>query len=90
MRIICDACGAKYQVEDDKVRNRSFKFPCKKCNHIVVVRQTHDAAEDNLNAASEPDQDVEGSGSAFEATKQLNYDDHLAQQALQDLDEPRT
>ena len=63
MRILCDACGAKYQVDDNKVRNRSFKFPCKKCGHTVVVRQATEA---------EPQAEVSADG-AFEATKQLKY-----------------
>ena len=72
MRILCDACGAKYQVDDNKVRKRSFKFPCKKCGHTVVVRQSQ---SEEVAVASEE---------AFEATKQLNYDDHLAKQAKED------
>jgi predicted Zn finger-like uncharacterized protein len=38
MRIVCDNCGAKYQISDDKVRNKVFKIRCKKCSHTIVVR----------------------------------------------------
>jgi predicted Zn finger-like uncharacterized protein len=76
MRIVCDGCGAKYQVDDDKVLNRSFKFPCKKCGEKIIVRQS-----DAPDSGSEPADDGAEQGSAFEATAQLNYEDHLAQQA---------
>ena len=75
MRIVCDGCGAKYQVDDSKVKNRSFKFPCKKCGAKIVVRQqetqTEPAAPDSQQVGNE----------AFEPTTQLAYDDHLARQA---------
>jgi predicted Zn finger-like uncharacterized protein len=38
MRIVCDNCSAKYQISDDKVRNKVFKIRCKKCSHTIVVR----------------------------------------------------
>ena len=81
MRILCDACGAKYQVDDDKVRNRSFKFPCKKCGHTVIVRKASEENNERIVAAEAEAADVAG---AFEETKQLNYDQHLAQQAKEE------
>ncbi len=38
MRIVCDNCGAKYQISDEKVRNKVFKIKCKKCSHVIIVR----------------------------------------------------
>lgn len=38
MRIVCDNCGAKYQISDEKVRNKVFKIRCKRCAHVIVVR----------------------------------------------------
>lgn len=38
MRIICDSCGAKYSIADEKVRGKVFKIKCKKCSHIIIVR----------------------------------------------------
>lgn len=38
MKIVCDNCGAKYQISDEKVRNKVFKIRCKKCSHVIVVR----------------------------------------------------
>jgi len=46
MRIVCDNCGAKYQIGDDKVRNKVFKIRCKKCSHTIVVRAKEDGAGD--------------------------------------------
>src|SRR3954468_18082699 len=44
MKIVCDSCGTKYSISDDKVRGKVFKIRCKKCSHIIVVRGTNDAA----------------------------------------------
>ena len=51
MKIVCDNCSAKYQISDDKVRNKTFKIRCKKCSHIIVVRA---GEQDAPAAASEP------------------------------------
>src|SRR5579872_5232821 len=44
MKIVCDSCGTKYSIADDKVRGKVFKIRCKKCSHIIVVRGTNEAA----------------------------------------------
>ena len=54
MKIVCEACAAKYSISDDKVRGKVFKIRCKKCSHIIVVRGTEDAggaAAEEPNAA---------------------------------------
>ena len=38
MKIICDACSAKYSIADEKVAGKVFKIRCKKCSNIIVVR----------------------------------------------------
>jgi predicted Zn finger-like uncharacterized protein len=40
MKIVCDACSAKYSIADDKVKGKVFKIRCKKCSNIIVVRGT--------------------------------------------------
>ncbi len=42
MKIICDSCGTKYSIADEKVKGKVFKIRCKKCQHIIVVRGTSD------------------------------------------------
>ena len=56
MRIVCESCGAKYQISDDKVRNKVFKIRCKKCSHTIVVRATSEgeAGEEVTRVASAP------------------------------------
>jgi len=44
MKIVCDACQAKYSIADDKIQGKAFKIRCKKCNHIIVVRVGADGA----------------------------------------------
>ena len=44
MKIVCDSCGTKYSIADEKVRGKVFKIRCKKCSHIIVVRGTNEAA----------------------------------------------
>ena len=38
MKIVCDNCGAKYSIADEKVAGKVFKIRCKKCTHVIVVR----------------------------------------------------
>src|SRR5258706_15195289 len=45
MKIVCDACLAKYSISDDKVQGKVFKIRCKKCSNIIVVRGGATAAE---------------------------------------------
>lgn len=40
MKIVCDACSAKYSIADEKVRGKVFKIRCKKCSNIIMVRGT--------------------------------------------------
>ena len=37
MKIVCDSCGAKYQIADEKVQGKVFKIRCKKCSAVIVV-----------------------------------------------------
>ncbi len=43
MKIVCDACGAKYSIADEKVRGKVFKIRCKRCSNIIVVRGNEEA-----------------------------------------------
>src|SRR5690242_18709420 len=51
MKIVCDACQAKYSISDDKVQGKVFKIRCKKCSNIIVVRGGAGAAEAPAPAA---------------------------------------
>ncbi len=42
MKIICDSCGAKYSIADEKVQGKVFKIRCKKCSEVIVVKGTDD------------------------------------------------
>jgi predicted Zn finger-like uncharacterized protein len=44
MKIVCEACQAKYSIADDKVRGKVFKIRCKKCSHVIVVRGSGEVA----------------------------------------------
>ena len=54
MKIVCDSCGTKYSISDDKVRGKVFKIRCKKCSHIIVVRGTNEAAAAAPSPAATP------------------------------------
>lgn len=43
MKIVCDSCGAKYSIADEKVQGKVFKIRCKKCSNVIVVKGTADA-----------------------------------------------
>src|SRR5687768_16626808 len=50
MKIVCDACSAKYSIADDKVKGKVFKIRCKKCSNIIVVRGSAGATEEPTQA----------------------------------------
>ncbi len=39
MLVKCELCGAAYNVSDDKVKGKSFRFSCKNCGNTVHVKQ---------------------------------------------------
>jgi predicted Zn finger-like uncharacterized protein len=52
MKIVCDACQAKYSIADDKIQGKAFKIRCKKCNHIIVVKTGGDGAAASTAASA--------------------------------------
>jgi predicted Zn finger-like uncharacterized protein len=56
MKIVCDSCGAKYSIADEKVQGKVFKIRCKKCSHVIVVKGTAEseasAGDDGLGAGA--------------------------------------
>src|SRR5580693_608771 len=54
MKIVCDSCGTKYSIADEKVRGKVFKIRCKKCSHIIVVRGLTPADHDDVAALLAP------------------------------------
>ncbi|MFT6399473.1 MAG: putative Zn finger-like uncharacterized protein [Bradymonadia bacterium] len=40
MRIVCDSCGAKYSIADEKIAGKLFKVRCKKCDNMIMVDGT--------------------------------------------------
>src|SRR5437762_2885553 len=51
MKIVCDSCGAKYSISDDKVAGKVFKIRCKKCSEVIVVRGDQQQAAADASAA---------------------------------------
>jgi len=37
MQFECDSCNAKYKISGDKVRGRVVRFPCRKCDHKILI-----------------------------------------------------
>ena len=56
MKIVCDSCGAKYSIADEKVAGKIFKIRCKKCASVLEVRgdPSGSQASDNVSAAQDP------------------------------------
>lgn len=38
MKFACDQCHSKYSIADEKIRGKILRIRCKKCGHIVEVR----------------------------------------------------
>ena len=55
MKIVCESCGAKYSIADEKVAGKVFKIRCKRCSEVIVVRgdQEQPAPEAQAEAAYE-------------------------------------
>ncbi|MGB3051463.1 MAG: GYF domain-containing protein [Polyangiales bacterium] len=49
MKIVCDSCGAKYSIADEKVAGKIFKIRCKKCSSVLEVR----GDQTNANAVNQ-------------------------------------
>lgn len=56
MKIVCDSCGAKYSIADEKVAGKIFKIRCKKCSSVLEVRGDQTAAQglDGADQGHEP------------------------------------
>ncbi|MDB4987827.1 MAG: glycine-rich protein [Myxococcaceae bacterium] len=50
MKIVCESCGAKYSIADEKVAGKVFKIRCKKCSAVIVVKG--DQQPEGSNAAT--------------------------------------
>ena len=44
MKFLCDSCGTKYSIADDRVKGRVLKIRCKKCDFVITVREETTAA----------------------------------------------
>ncbi len=54
MRFICDNCHAKYSIAEQKVRNKVLKIRCKRCSHVIVVRDPEAQKEVDIPASAAP------------------------------------
>jgi len=52
MKIVCEACGAKYSIADDRVAGKVFKIRCKRCSEVIVVRGDQPEATAPAQAAA--------------------------------------
>ncbi len=51
MRFECDSCNAKYKISEDKVRGRVVRFPCRKCDHKILIDGRQQDADVTVPAA---------------------------------------
>ena len=59
MVVACDNCGAKYQIEEDKIQGRGARITCRKCSHVFAVYlHGQDAVEEEPVAQSNPETDL--------------------------------
>ena len=38
MKVVCDTCGTKYSIDDERVAGKAFKIRCKKCDRVIIAR----------------------------------------------------
>ncbi len=51
MRIVCDNCGAKYSIADEKVAGKVLRIRCKACSNVINVDGRHVTKEDDAATA---------------------------------------
>lgn len=39
MLIICEDCGKKFNVDENRIKTKKAKFTCNKCGHVIVVEK---------------------------------------------------
>ena len=54
MKIVCESCGAKYSIADEKVAGKVFKIRCKRCSEVIVVRGDQTEGEQAASGPSTP------------------------------------
>ena len=55
MKITCPSCSARYTIADEKIRGRTVKIRCKKCNTPTIIRGTDlDGAAQAPHAGQDP------------------------------------
>lgn len=52
MRFECHSCHAKYRISDEKVRGRIVRFPCRKCEHKILIDGRQGDADVTVPAGS--------------------------------------
>lgn len=52
MRFECHSCHAKYRISDEKVRGRIVRFPCRKCEHKILIDGRQEDADVTVPAGS--------------------------------------
>src|SRR5690242_3988688 len=52
MKIVCESCGAKYSIADERVQGKMFKIRCKRCSEVIVVRGDQQAQAPTASAAA--------------------------------------
>lgn len=73
MKFRCDECGQRYAISDEKVRGKVLKIRCRKCNHVIVVREPVKKAAPK--AADRPDKTrMIPAGTLHEALKNARPD----------------
>ncbi len=60
MRIVCDNCGAKYSIADEKVAGKMLRIRCKACSHVINVDGRDVTKEDDAATAfGQPGSEIE-------------------------------
>ena len=62
MKIICDSCGAKYTVSDEKVQGKTVKVKCRKCSAVIVVSSTGDVSTTGGEGSAPAEASAGGAG----------------------------
>lgn len=52
MKFLCERCGTRYSIADEKVRQKILKIRCKSCDNVITLRDTAVEAGESAPAAT--------------------------------------
>lgn len=88
MIIECSKCGRKYNISDEKIGDTTKRFPCKKCDMMIIIHPKNNETTPQKTVSTEtPDISKKESASRFArvlASDMFEYNKDTVEQSRRD------